>query len=330
MLEYFNLTRATVTNMAAGFDPNTSMEEKRRLAKEEHERLSKVSGFECTERTKEYEIPGYQGEKDAPNCSFKVSYPTDYKAGKRMPCAFMIPGGGLKDCMDISVDSEGAADTLGAICVVPHYRVITDENGFYPAAINDLHNIYTYIVEHSKELGIKAKSIVLTGASAGGHLTLSLAHRLKNHGIVPRGCVAICPVPDERAIFPCSKLTSNMVGGNDVYAMGLFWLQYMPSCDVPAEAFANHATVEECIGLPPTIIHTAELDPCVDPCLQYTSKLIEAGVFTSIRVWGGAGHEINASRGEGYPERIHNAINDDIKDLFKFDHRRPWTVTEEF
>ena len=25
MLEYFNLTRATVTNMAAGFDPNTSM-----------------------------------------------------------------------------------------------------------------------------------------------------------------------------------------------------------------------------------------------------------------------------------------------------------------
>ena len=58
--------------------------------------------------------------------------------------------------------------------------------------------------------------------------------------------------------------------------------------DVPAEAFPGRATVEECVGLPPTFIHAMINDNGLDQTSEYISKLSAAGVYCEMHAWGGS------------------------------------------
>lgn len=323
--DYYSSLRAVdLRNADVQYNPKMPDEERIANAKSNYEYMKAMfPAQEFSDRTKTITVPGYEGEADAPDVEIVVSRPESAR-GRKLPCVFLIPGGGMQSCMEFVTNPETEADQTGAVVIRATYRTINDPNGLYPAAINDLHAIYAYAVDHADELGINPEKIVLFGESTGGHLALSLAHRLKNNGYAPRGCVALVPVIDERAIYPSSEYVSNIWNGRDIYAYGQFWTDRVQSCLVPAEAFANHATVDDCLGLCPTIIYTAEHEACVDPCLEYVSKLIQAGVFTSLHLWGGGGHELTSATGEGYPERVHGQVYTDLRDLMENDFRRPW------
>lgn len=279
-----------------------------------------------TDRTSTFEVPGLNGGDGS--IVVEIARPTDAKPGKKLPCIFNIPAGALYACSYGVADIEGDADECGAVVINMRYRTAFDDKGIFPGALDDLEATYRYVLEHEDELGIKKDKIVVMGLSSGGHLGLAFCHRLKKLGITPRGCVAIEPIPDERTIYPSSHIVNNNWDGRSIYASGAYWLGFMPTQDVPAEAFANHATAEECIGLPPTIIYVGEDDAAADPCLSYYSKLNEAGVFASIHIWGGANHMTLCHGDNPYVNRIIKSYRDDIKDLFKNDMRRPWTVGE--
>ena len=68
--------------------------------------------------------------------------------------------------------SQMAEDT-GAVVFAPDYRLSPEHQ--YPAAIDDCVESIKYVFDHAEELKINKSKIVVTGDSAGGHLTLATA-----------------------------------------------------------------------------------------------------------------------------------------------------------
>lgn len=284
------------------------------------------------ERTETYEVSGCPEEPDAPLVRVQVTYPKERK--KKMPCIFVIPGGGLILSFAAIMNSEQVADDMDAVVVKFNYRCLFDD-ATYPAPINDCHAVYKWLVENGADMQINTKRIVLYGISTGGHLALSLSHRLKRYGYHPRGCVAIGPVTDNRMIYPCSRRTGNTWNSPSLYRTARMWLGEKGGNDafLSPEAFPNHADPEDCEGLPPTVIYTYEADVCVDPSLQYASKLIEAGVYTQLYVWGGQNHICNFNCYCNTPDDPQAAIylqniKRDFDILFNNDLRRLWQQEE--
>ena len=137
-------------------------------------------------------------EPDAPAVEVTVRYPQDWDGATTLPVVLSINGGGLLMCFSdlYKAYNEPIADDLKCAVVVPVYRTAIDAE--YPAAINDLHAAYQWIVEHADEMYFDADNVVLFGSSSGGHLVLSLAFRLKRFGYAPRGAVASLPITDDR------------------------------------------------------------------------------------------------------------------------------------
>ena len=90
------------------------------------------------------------------------------------------------------------------------------------------------------------------------------------------------------------------------------------------------ATAEECVGLAPHALHVFDGDPSLDANLQYCSKLVEAGVFVNLSVWGGCNHEalINAYLTEMYDEegtfaqRFIQTVDEEVNEFIRHDLRR--------
>ncbi len=283
---------------------------------------------------KSYDAPGCPEEPDTP-VHVTVYWPTESKR-RKLPCIINLAGGGLTACMDFTIDGRSLADRVGAVVVVPKYRAIYSDGG-YPETINDIHAAFKWIIDNAEDLGVNPDKILLYGGSTGGHLSLAACHRLKRygyHGFEPRGCIVTIPIPDERTIYPSSKRELSFAG-EDLYLSSMLWLGLDKAnpASVTPEMFANHATVEDCVGLPPHFIHTGENDVSVDPVLQYVSKLIQAGVYTDLHVWGGSGHaalnyaELAPDKCD-YAQLFSDSLDKNFHDAFTYDLRRQWVAEE--
>ena len=106
--------------------------------------------------------------------------------------------------------------------------------------------------DNADMLGIHPNKVVLSGSSTGGHIAWALAFRLKRYGYSPRGIVTVSAQTDDREKDGSSFYSGvwDSVEQHD----GLYqWLgRNFDSNREGPEALANHATVEDCIGFPPT------------------------------------------------------------------------------
>lgn len=169
---------------------------------------------------------------------------------------------------------------------------------------------------------------------------MALCHRLKKRGITPRGCLVWVPIIDDRPLPQYRSLSINSAfwGGSDAAQSARQYLGKMNNMvDVPAEAFPGRATVEECVGLPPTFIHAMANDNGVDQAYDYASKLAAAGVYVELHNWGGSQHcslstaanVLDKDDPTAEYAQLFNAVNEkEFKDMFENDLRRPWTVEE--
>lgn len=236
---------------------------------------------------------GCPEEPDAPAVDVKVRYPHDWDGETALPVVLSVCGGGLLMCFPdlYKAYNEPIADNLGGAVVVPVYRTAIDAE--YPAAINDLHATYQWIVDHADEMHFDADNITLFGASSGGHLVLSLAFRLKRYGHSPRGAVASIPITDDRLTKASSRffICESEWSGTKILQTAQFWLgKNFGSPFLGPEAFPNRATVDDCRGLCPININTLDLDGDVMYSLEFVGKLIEAGVFVDYHIAGGSSH----------------------------------------
>lgn len=311
------------------YNPEIPFEKRKADNESAYEAIMAAAPSPDPEKNKKYDILGCPEEPDT-SVSIMVAKPGKIKK-KKLPCILHIAAGGLYACYNPYPDT--LAEQYDAVAVVCDYRTLF-KGGCYPATINDLHATYQWVVEHADELGVDSDKIVINGISSGGHLALALCHRLKRYGYHPRGCVAEVPIPDERTIYNSSKRVQNW-GGRELYASGQAWLGYRNAnaASVPAEAFANHAEPEDCIGLPPTFIHTCDSEVATDPDMAYASKLIRAGVYVDLHVWGGCNHaamtfeESSLNRSE-YGQFYCDLKKKQIQDCFRYDLRRQWIEEE--
>lgn len=311
------------------FDESVPFEERRVIYQQAKEELAgpDPKWFEPIENdnTTKYVVPGCPEEPET-SMSVSVMRPNGFDETKTYPVIFYIAGGGLLFNMVFADYVQPHADAHNAIVVIPYYRTTFDDNGFYPAALNDLHAAYAWMVDNAEELRIDPDRVALYGESSGGHMALALPHRLMRYGYRPRGTMACEPIVDDRLIWPSSVIDTPSWTARELYITSRGWLN---GCDpVPAEAFPNRAEAEECVGLCPTAIATFELEPSVSPVLAYATKLMQAGVFTNLFIMGGVDHSGIQMEVPELNERYEGFVRASLNDFLTYDLRRSWLLGE--
>lgn len=315
------------------YAPDTPQQEREEIADQTQAWLDNM--FATQEHTcdiEEVEVPGCPEEPDTPT-KVTVIRPKGMDRSKKNRVLFFVPGGALVCNCLAAARVEEWAELFDCAVVAPFYRFA--HQAPYPAAINDIHAVYKWMVDNADEQGFGADKVVIVGNSSGGHLALSTTFRLRRYGYSPRGIVLHAPQTDfsvgdgSRAFF--SGTYDTFQQNNSLR----LWLG--PNAASPAigpEALPNHATVEDCIGYPPVFLHTGELDPDSTANLHFVETLKAAHVFVDYHMWGGVMHTCShwdslmhdqAAEPSDLSKLFYEVFKKNIKDAFQYDLRRPWT-----
>ena len=178
----------------------------------------------------------------------------------------------------------------------------------FPAAHDDAERGATIIHQHAKQLGVDASRITLAGDSAGGHLALVTALRLKAAGTwQPAQLILIYPMLDATASM--ASYASNgedYIITRDTLLSGYeMYLAATPATHPDASPLWR----EDFHGLPPVHILTAEFDPLRDEGEVLYRRLTEQGVESSCQRYLGVIHGFFQLGG------VSNAARDAMRDI---------------
>lgn len=318
-------------------DPDVSVETRRARRDKVYRQLEDVDAallaahpeYVAHADTKQYVIPGFAGEENAPDVRVEVRFPKKRRK-KNNKVLFYIAGGGFVFGTPLLSPIEEYSYDLDCIVVSPWYRTALDAP--YPAAMNDIYAAYAWMIDNSEELGISPDKVVLCGLSAGAFFSITMAFRLKRNGYRPRGLVVMDPVVDDRQRnLSCSY---NM-DSNDFDQARLYWPQYLgvdnwTSPALGPEAVPSRATVEDCKGVCPMVIHVPENDPARDDTIEFLDTVRAAGVYTEFHQWGGCSHSTyySAASDNEQKQRYMNVFYGNIRDFWDYDMRREWLWNE--
>lgn len=319
------------------FDYDTPDEEKLQIGLAvAAEMAAEGAKMEHTCDVTEYQVPGCVEEPETPVTVHY--YRPKGMEGVADRVMFFPLGGGLFSAEHTLCWVDKICEDLNCVAIVPKHRCIWEAK--YPAALNDNHAAYQWMIDNAEELQLDPNRVVLVGISSGSHLALCLGFRLKRYGIVPRGIVAIEPQTDDREQGGLADYIYD--GAWDAYHQHDVMHQYLgkdfASSRIGPEAVANHATIEECIGYPPTFIHEPELDPDRDASREFYHKLLEAKTFAEFHGWGGTKHGSPNFAGEfmfkalgpenEFSKRTNAIVRANICDCWDYDLSRPWVLDE--
>lgn len=316
------------------YDPSISYEEKvalsEMLGRLTAEALNAGAGESPCDITS-YEVPGCPEE---PESSVEVLvYRPKTLEDRKARCMFYVLGGALTLVEPAIYPIDTLCVRYNCVAVTVKYRKSFDAQ--YPAAINDLHAGYEWMIDNAEEIGIDPENVILHGVSTGGHLALAVAFRLKRYGYSPKGIVAVVPQTDDREAEGHSIYNGAWDSITQHHALAQWLGPNFGSSRIGPEALANHATIEDCIGYPPTFIHTVELDPDRQFNREFYGKLLEANTYAEYHVWGGAHHACGIWNGNAlggvineYSARVKVVIDGNIEDCWNYDLRRDWLREE--
>jgi acetyl esterase/lipase len=311
-------------------DPNIPRDEKLKTIESMGVDSWSIPLDESLADVKTYMAPGCPEEPDAPEIKVWVYTPKGVEITDKMPTMFYLFAGGMTLCMPRVVPIEQLAARYKCMIVAPEYRNSVEAP--YPASVNDCHAGYQWMIENAEMLHVDPDNVVLHGESTGGHLATCLPFRLRRYGYSPRGVVAAVAITDDREYLPSSDFRGVDWTGESLRKSYYQWMgpENYASDSVGPEAFANHATVEDCIGYPPLFLHSCEFDPSSDYDREFAGKVKAAHSFVSYHCWGGMTHNINNLDGyqRAYNNRVQATIDADIMDCFTYDLRRPWVEEE--
>jgi acetyl esterase/lipase len=310
-------------------DPNMTLEEKLACEKQFLDSMPTPQlDASIPVKVTVYDVPGCPEEPDTP-AKCVVIRPNDVTS-RKAPVIFNIPGGGMYVCVRGDAECAELAMRHRCVTVQPLYR--TAIQGQYPAALNDVHASFTWMISNAEMLGIDPDKVILYGLSSGAHLATCLPFRIMPLGYSPRGIVAVMPMCEDRGYTFSARMTPGTSNYREAHKMFRRYLgpnRLAYAVESP-EAFANHASVDDCIGYPPTYIHCAEFDTERDGALLFANKLLEAQSFCEIHEWGGINHVAVNYTGEPMDviDHMNEVVNWNIDNLIKYDLRRPWVYED--
>lgn len=169
------------------------------------------------------------------------------------------------------------------------YRLAPEHT--FPAAHDDAERGANLVWQYADELGVDKNRLTLCGDSAGGHLALVTALRLKVKGLwQPAQLILIYPMLDATASFESYTLNGmdyvitrdTLLSGYEIYLAGAD-LQHPEASPLWREDFS---------GLPAVHIVTAEYDPLCDEGEALFQRLTEQGVKCTAQRWRGVIHGV--------------------------------------
>jgi len=242
-----------------------------------------------------------------------------------LPGLLHLHGGGMAILQtSVATSWRGALAAAGCVVVGVEFRNAGGALGPhpFPAGLNDCSSALDWMHERRDELGLS--SIVVTGESGGGNLSLATALKAKREGRIDRidGVYAQVPYIFGGYDTPDPALPSLIE--NDGYVLGSSTLTLMAALYDPsgehttnALAWPYYATAADLEGLPPHVITTDELDPLRDEGLAYLRALQRAGVEATGHTYSGVGHACELLAAAAIPELFDRAL----RDVVDFAHR---------
>lgn len=167
------------------------------------------------------------------------------------------------------------------------YRLAPEHT--YPAAHDDAERAADLIWQYADELNIERSQITLAGDSAGGHLALITALRLRDaNQWLPQRLVLIYPMIDATASSESYKRNGDdYVLTRDTLLSG--FEAYFPQTEL-MHPEVSPLWRDDFLGLPPVHILTAEYDPLCDDGEVLFARMTEQGVSCSAQRYLGVIH----------------------------------------
>ncbi|QXT63925.1 alpha/beta hydrolase [Tessaracoccus palaemonis] len=189
------------------------------------------------------------------------------------------------------------ATDLDVLVVSAEYR--TAPGSPFPAALDDVHAAWTWLVGHVDELGIDPGRLAIGGQSAGGGLAAALVQRVHDApGVQPVAQWLFCPMLDDRTAADRSlDPVRHYLWNNRSNRVG--WRSYLgvePGAPV-VPRYAVPARRENLAGLPPTWIGCGDIELFHGEDRRYAEALTAAGVPTVLDVVQGAPHAFESISG---------------------------------
>jgi acetyl esterase len=160
----------------------------------------------------------------------------------------------------------------------------------FPQAVEECAAVVRHVATHGAEWGLDGSRILLGGDSAGGNLCLATALLLRDSGGPRlRGLVTYYPVCDSR--FDTESYQAFGAGGYGLNKerMAFYWSVYATH-----EGDRSHPLAAvlraDLRGLPPVLVHLAELDVLRSEGEALVGKLREAGVPVEHETFNGLVH----------------------------------------
>jgi acetyl esterase/lipase len=235
-----------------------------------------------------------------------------------LPGLLHLHGGGMAILQTSTASSwRGALAASGCVVVGVEFRNSGGALGPhpFPAGLNDCSSALDWMHAGRDELGLA--SIVVTGESGGGNLSLATALKAKREGRLDRidGVYAQVPYIFGGYDNPDPALPSLIE--NDGYILSSSTLTLMAALYDPEGehttnplAWPYYADATDLEGLPPHVITTDELDPLRDEGLAYLRALQRAGVEATGHTYSGVGHACELLAAAAIPELFQRALRD--------------------
>lgn len=213
-----------------------------------------------------------------------------------------------RGCVVVGVEFRNSGGVLG-----PHP---------FPAGLNDCTSALEWM--HAQREGLGLTSIVVTGESGGGNLSLATALKAKREGRLDRIDGVYAQVPFIYGGYDVPNPALPSLVENEGYflspsAMTLMAALYDPKGEHITDplAWPYYAGEDDLRGLPPHIVTTDELDPLRDEGLAYLRALQHSGVRATGHTYNGVGHAGEQIAAAAVPELMDRAL----RDIADFAHR---------
>jgi acetyl esterase/lipase len=160
-----------------------------------------------------------------------------------------------------------------------------------PAAVEDCLCALRFVAAQAKTYNIDTARIVLTGESAGGHLTLTTGMIPESSGLA-RECAGATPIPRVAAMINWFGITdvADVIDGPHAANLAVTWLGSLPNKDEIAKRVSPLTWVRA--GLPPILTIHGDMDQLVpyDEAVRLHAALSKAGVTNQLLTIPGGRH----------------------------------------
>lgn len=178
------------------------------------------------------------------------------------------------------------AKTSGCVVIAVEYRLSPEHP--YPTPLQDCIQATRYVAENPEQLGVLPGKFALAGDSAGGNLAAAVALHCRDEG-GPTVDLQVLLYPVIEPNFDTTSYHQFADGyGLTRTTMQWFWRQYLGN--QIASQMAAPSQAKSLTGLPATHVITAEYDVLRDEGESFASKLLHAGVPTTLQRYEGNLH----------------------------------------